>query len=158
TGSGVGAGGQSQAAGFGNPTGVRVMLTSGQVKSVTVKSPGGTTSGWRFQSVNIAGPGGRFQLGTNNTSDQLTITFGGFAGQVQNFVNNSTNPAIFNQDLKLQNGGGGAHTLVFDGSGDWIINHSLITANNSPEIINKLGTGTMTWTNAKAIGASFTSF
>src|ERR1041385_4004210 len=49
----TGAAGSGEDAGCGGPTGVRLHLTSGQTHSVTIKSPGGTTAGWRFQNILI---------------------------------------------------------------------------------------------------------
>jgi autotransporter-associated beta strand protein len=98
----------------------------------------------------IDGPGGSFSLGTNSSANQhLDIVTGGQPGQIHNFINNSTNAARINQDVRWRAGGGGAHTYVFDGTGDWIINHDMIGANNSPNVITKTGSGTMTWFYAK---------
>src|SRR5258708_2921522 len=151
TGTAVGAGGQNQAAGFGNPTGIHLHLTSNQTNSVTVysvQSP--ASSGWRFSDLIIDGPGGSWSFGTNSSANQhLDIVTGGQPGQIHNFINNSTNAARVNQDVRWRAGGGGAHTYVFDGTGDWIINHDMIGANNSPNVITKTGSGTMTWFYAK---------
>src|SRR5262249_5538579 len=51
--------------------------------------------------------------------------------------------------VRWRHGGGGAHTFIFDGLGNWNVTNYLITGNSSPTLITKSGAGTMIWTGAK---------
>ncbi|MGD0252515.1 MAG: autotransporter-associated beta strand repeat-containing protein [Verrucomicrobiota bacterium] len=50
--------------------------------------------------------------------------------------------------MRWRFGGGGTHTLVFDGSGNWNVTNYLTVADGPATVITKSGTGTMTWTGA----------
>ena len=128
----------------GIPNGLRIHLTSNQTNAVNIYTLAAISGGPRRQSLTIDSGAGSFSLG-NYTTNLLDMIMGGVAGQVHNFINNSTNPAVIYPNARWRFGGGGAHPFVFTGSGNWTVSNTLITAANSPTIVTKSGTGTMTW-------------
>jgi autotransporter-associated beta strand protein len=140
----------------GSPVGLRIHLTSSQTGSVTIYSPvtNTPTSGTRLQSLLVEPGAGGLILGDHVVGGVLDFIIGGVQNQIQGFTNNSTSPCIINESVRFRMGGGGAHFHVFAGTGDWIINNHLRSANSSGMIIQKDGPGTMTWTGTN-IGNNF---
>jgi fibronectin-binding autotransporter adhesin len=103
-----------------------------------------------------AGAGG-FNLGSNSTTTVLDIVGGVLNGQIFGFTNNSSVPCVVNPDVRWRMGGAGAHAHIFTGTGDWIVNNHMRSANSSSIIVQKFGPGTMTWvgTNVGAQAANW---
>ncbi len=114
-------GGTAYAGSAGNP-GINFELTSQQTGAVTIDS-GGNTSALRLNNITIGDAAGAFTLG--NGVNTFNITLGGSAGQTHTWQNNSTNPVTLNADVAWGLGGGGSHTLVLSGSGDWVLNNAV---------------------------------
>src|SRR5262249_55319912 len=105
------------------------------------------SGGTRLQGAQIEAGSGGLILGDNvQNTNILDFVSGGVNGQIQGFTNNSTAPCIINPAVRFRMGGAGAHTHVFEGTGDWIINNHLRSANSSSLVVQKGGSGTMTWT------------
>jgi autotransporter-associated beta strand protein len=140
-------GAQANGAGSGQPYGLHIHLTSSQTAPVTLYTrAGGASGGMRMNSIQIDAGAGRFSLGSNSLTGVLDIVGGVLNGQIFTFTNNSTTPAVINPDTRYRMGGAGAHPFIFSGSGDWIVNNHMRSANSSAIIVQKFGPGTMTWT------------
>jgi len=114
-------------------------LTSGQTSSVSIDS-GLVTSALRIGTITLDANSGAFTLGDG--ADTFNITLGGTAGTTQTFTNNSINTATINSDVVFGLGGGGAHTLVLAGSGNWTMNNAV--GNGTGALgLTKTGTGTL---------------
>ncbi len=142
-------------------SGVNFILTPNQVGSVTIVSPVAA-------SANLAS--GQFWT---NSSTAASLQFGNGSANVLNiiwrslevnppygphyFINNSTAPNIICPNVRFQAGGGNPHTLIFGGSGDWVVTNNLTTANGTATIVGKAGTGKLIWAGpsiAAALGNS----
>lgn len=122
-----------------------VYLTSQQTHAVTFYGAVGLQFAIRVNNITIEPGAGAFTLGLPETNI-LDLLWGGQSGQTHTLLNDSTNPATIQPNVRIRYGGGGAHTLIFTGSGDWVVNHHLRADNNSPTIITKQGTGRLLWT------------
>ncbi len=143
----------------GGNWGLGTYLTANQVNSVTFYTTvaNAASPGIRMNGITLDSGAGSLQFGVNSTTNALDTVWGGAAGGIHTWANNSANPVIICPDLRLRYGGGGAHTLVFGGTGNWVVTNYLITANTSPTIVQKTGSGTMSWTagnNAYSVGNS----
>lgn len=138
---------QANGAGSGQPYGLHIHLTSNQTAPVSLYTrANGASGGIRMNSIQIDAGAGRFSLGSNSLTGVLDIIGGVLNGQIFTFTNNSTTPAVVNPDTRYRMGGAGAHPFIFSGSGDWIVNNHMRSANSSSIIVQKFGPGTMTWT------------
>jgi len=133
--------------GGGAPLGINFVLTANQTNSVDLYSAVYPIAGYRAINFSIASGAGAFSLGDDG-SNALYFIMGAFNGEIQNFVNNSSNAATIYPNVRWAQGGGGSHTFVFDGSGDWNVNNSLVGANGANTLVTKQGSGTMTWAGA----------
>ncbi|NGO39550.1 hypothetical protein G4L39_09095 [Limisphaera ngatamarikiensis] len=120
-------------------------ITSNQVHAVTLYGAVGTQFAIRMNNITIEPGAGPFTFGLLGTN-LIDVIWGGQGGQTHTLINNSAQPATINAQVRIRYGGGGAHTLLFSGSGDWIVNHHLRADNNSPTIITKQGPGRLIWT------------
>lgn len=139
-------------AGSSGNSGINFSLTSLQTGSVSIDS-GASTTAVRVNGITIANSAGAFTLG--NSANTFNLTLGGAGGQTHTWVNNSANTATVNSDVAFTTGGAGVHTFIFDGTGNWTVNHYLRPANSgSSSTINltKNGSGTMAWTAAGSVG------
>lgn len=139
-------GSQANGAGSGQPYGLRIHLTSNQTAPVTVYTLAGVSGGMRMNSINVDPGAGSFNLGSNSTTTVLDIIGGVLNGQIFGFTNNSTAPCVVNPDTRYRMGGAGSHPFIFAGTGDWIVNNHMRSANQSAIQVQKYGPGTMTWT------------
>jgi fibronectin-binding autotransporter adhesin len=128
--------------------GLDLVITAKQTNSVNIRSTVPISPGARISGVTIASGAGGFSFG-DNTLNALDRLMGNVGGQIHDFVNNAANPAIIYPNVRWRMGGGGTHTLRFQGTGDWYVTNYLVTANVSPTLITKSGPGTMIWTGAK---------
>jgi autotransporter-associated beta strand protein len=140
----------------GNP-GITFNLTANEANSVSVTYQvlNGSSGNYGLNTVTVTGPGGAFNLG-----DPIGVANNAVFndvprpnGATHDFVNNSTNPCIIYPNVRWQAGGGAVYTVVFDGSGNWLVTNSLVTANGTGIILAKLGTGTWIW-NGPSIAAA----
>ena len=131
-----------------------IYLTSNQVNAVTFYGAVGTQFAIRMNNITIDAGAGPFTFGLPGTN-LIDVIWGGQSGQTHTLINNSEHPATINAEVRIRYGGGGAHTLLFGGSGDWVVNHHLRADNNSPTIITKQGSGRLIWTRVNV--ASFDS-
>ena len=58
-------------------------------------------------------------------------------------TNNSAKAVVFASDMFFSNGGGFAHTLVFTGSGDWLMNANLKPTSGTAFSVTKNTAGTL---------------
>lgn len=138
-------GSQGNGAGSGQPYGLRIHLTSNQTSPVTVYTLAGVSGGMRMNYFTIDAGAGAFNLGSNSTTTVLDIVGGVLNGQICGFTNNSSIPSVINPDVRYRMGGAGNHPFIFAGTGDWIVNNHMRSANSSSIQIQKYGPGTMTW-------------
>jgi autotransporter-associated beta strand protein len=132
----------------GSAVGLVIYMDSNQVSSVNIAYdvPGGFNStGVRTANITVDPGAGTLSLGNTNQNVALYMVLGGVNGQIHEFLNNSANPAIIYPGWRLAYGGGGSHTISFDGPGNWYVTNSLVAVNGSQTIISKSGTGTMIW-------------
>jgi len=122
-----------------------IYLTSGQVRAVTIYGAVGLQFAIRINNITVEAGAGPLTLGLPGTNI-LDVLWGGQGGQTHTLINDSANPVTIHPEVRIRYGGGGAHTLIFGGSGDWIVNHHLRADNNSPTIITKQGSGRLIWT------------
>ena len=138
---------QANGAGSGQPYGLHIHLTANQTAPVTLYTrAGGASGGIRMNSVLVDAGAGQLSLGSNSLTGVLDIIGGVLNGQIFTFTNNSTTPAVINPDTRYRMGGAGNHPFIFSGTGDWIINNHMRSANSSSIQVEKFGPGTMVWT------------
>lgn len=130
-------------------SGVNLIFTPNQVGSVTIVSPVAS-------SANLAG--GQFWT---NSSSAASLQLGDGSANVLNiiwrsleinppfgphyFINNSTGPNIICPNVRFQAGGGNPHTLIFGGTGNWLVTNNLTTVNGVGTTVGKTGAGTLVW-------------
>ena len=126
------------------PYGLRIHVTSNQTSSVAIQSSVAISAGMRMNYFAIdAGSGGMILGGHNGNA--YNIIAGVLDGQILGFTNNSSTPSEITEGLRWTLGGAGPHPFVFTGTGDWIVNNHMRTFNGNPVLIQKFGSGTMTW-------------
>jgi len=137
---------QANGAGSGQTYGLHVHLTANQTAPVTVYTrANGASGGMRMNSFQMDAGAGQFSLGSNSVTGVLDIIGGVQNGQICTFTNNSTTPGLVNPDVRYRMGGAGSHPFIFAGTGDWIVNNHMRSANQSSIQVQKFGPGTMTW-------------
>jgi fibronectin-binding autotransporter adhesin len=129
----------------GQAWGLTYHLTSNQSRSVQLYTTLATSLGIRSKQFILDSGAGSFHLG-DNTLNALDVLMGGTNPQTHGFTNNSANAATIYPNVRWRMGGGGAHTYVFEGTGDWIVNNRLRSQNGAAILVFKSGSGTMTWT------------
>jgi fibronectin-binding autotransporter adhesin len=147
-------GSQANGAGTGLPYGLRIHLSSSQTSPVTIYSPVSVSGGLRMNYILIDAGAAAFNLGDHG-NNCLDILSGVLNGQVFGFTNNSTTPASINETVRWRMGGAGAHPHIFAGTGDWILNNHMRSANSSAIIVQKFGPGTITWTGTNNPNSNF---
>jgi fibronectin-binding autotransporter adhesin len=138
--------------GSGNPLGIHIILSANQTNPVTIYSPVAVSSGLRFANMQVQAGG--LILGDHSVNC-LDFVGGTLNGQIQGFTNNSSTPCVVNETCRWRMGGGGSHPFVFAGTGDWIVNNHMRSANQSSIQVQKDGPGTMTWTGTNTANANF---
>jgi autotransporter-associated beta strand protein len=98
----------------------------------------------RMSYFAIDAGGGSLILG-GHTSNCLDILAGVLNGQILGFTNNSSTPSEITESTRWRLGGAGAHPFVLAGSGDWLVNNHLRSAASGGILVQKFGSGTMTW-------------
>ena len=136
---------QNQTGFSGQPWGLRWRVSSNQTSRVNVRSLVAVSAGTRSQNFMIESGAGGLTLG-DHSENSLDVLMGGTNPQNHGFTNDSSNPAIINETVRWRMGGGGAHFYQFAGTGDWIVNNRLRSQNNAAIVVQKFGSGTMTWT------------
>jgi fibronectin-binding autotransporter adhesin len=146
-------GSQANGAGSGQPYGLRIHLSANQTAPVTLQSAVSVSGGMRMNYFAIDAGSGGLNVGDHSVNC-LDIVGGVLNGQVFGFTNNSTVPAVINETVRWRMGGAGAHPYIFDGTGDWIVNNRLRSANSSAILVQKEGPGTLTWTATNTANAN----
>src|SRR5436190_3056044 len=145
---------QANGGGSGQPYGLRVHLTSSQTASVTIQSPVAVSGGLRGNYFAIDAGAGPLILGGHN-GNCLDIVDGVLNGQIMGLTNNSSTPCEVTEGVRWREGGAGAHPHIFTGTGDWIVNNHMRSANQSSVLVQKAGPGTMTWTGTNNANANY---
>lgn len=107
-----------------NP-GFFINVAGTQVGAVTLVESNGFTGRIRLNGTNTfnsASGAGAFSFGNGGTVGFPIALAGRGNGEVHNFTNNSANPVNFNTDVYWVMGGGGAHTMLLAGTGDFNVN------------------------------------
>ncbi len=133
----------------GNPlAGIYVHLSVNQVNPVSFSTTvaNSASSGIRFNSFQIDAGAGAFTLGKNSTTNCLDTLWGTSNPSQQGITNNSANPVTIYPDVRWRYGAGGAHTIVFGGTGNFLITNDIANVNGAATLIQKDGSGTMYWT------------
>jgi len=151
---GNGGGVMGAGAGSGTPYGLRVHLTSAQPNSVNIYSTVAVSAGLRMNYF-ATDPGAGALIIGDHSPNCLDVVAGVINGQIFGFTNNSSVPAVINETVRWRMGGAGAHPFAFTGTGDWIVNNHLRSANQSAILVQKFGPGTMTWTGTNTANANF---
>jgi autotransporter-associated beta strand protein len=126
------------------PAGLRIHVTSNQPEPVTISSSVQAPGPMRMNYFAIDAGTGSLVLGNHDTN-RLDIIAGSINGQVLGFTNHSATPCMINESVRWRLGGAGAHPFVFAGSGDWLLNNHMRSANHAAIILQKFGPGTVTW-------------
>ncbi len=132
----------AQGGASGANTGLKVYVSSNQTSVVEIYTTNATSPNIRCSDFTNDASGGGLILG-DNTANTLSVVLGGVQGQIHNFQNGSVNPCFINPNVKIQYGGGGAHTLLFEGPGNWYCSNSLNNANGSSTVLTLAGPGTL---------------
>ncbi|MFM2293881.1 MAG: toxins and related Ca2+-binding domain, partial [Verrucomicrobiota bacterium] len=131
--------GQTTLAGAAGNTGISITYTG--TGALTIDS---ATSSVRMNGLGIGSSAGAFTLG-NSSAAVFQFTLGGAAGTTQSWTNDSANAATINSDCSFGLGGGGAHTLLLAGTGNWTFNNVLSNASTTSALtVSKFGSGTLT--------------
>jgi fibronectin-binding autotransporter adhesin len=147
-------GSQANGGGSGQSYGLRIHLSSNQTNSVTIQSPVSVSGGMRMNYFLVDAGSGGLNLG-DHSGNCLDVVGGVLNGQILGFTNNSTVPAVVTESLRWRMGGAGAHPFIFAGSGDWVVENHLRSANSSSVLVQKYGPGTMTWIGTNNANANF---
>src|SRR5487761_2065873 len=141
--------------GFGS-SGINLVFTANQLGSVTFTSAvASAEAAYGVNTIDIESPSAAITFGNPGLSSTYQYNFYGRpAGGVLAFINNSSQPATFNGNVRWQAGGGAAYTLDFQGAGTWLANNYLVNDNNSGMIIAVEGPGTLVWTPGGYLGNS----
>ena len=139
-----GAGGGNPIGGSFGANGVSLNLTASQTSPVNFTSLVAASVGMGFNGIQVDSGAGQLILG-DGTANQLVATLRPSSG-LHLWVNNSANPIIINPNFQIQNGGGTAHTVDFQGTGDFAITNNLRNNNNAPaNTLQWDSTGTTIW-------------
>jgi autotransporter-associated beta strand protein len=131
-------------AGVSGNTGLTISMASTQTGNLLIDWGANTASmrlGGGGTAVTVAAGAGSFTLGDGVGAS--TITLGGGGNTTQAFINNSSNLATISSDVVCNTGGGGNHTISFGGSGNWLVNNTLINSSGNIQVF-KTGTGVAT--------------
>jgi autotransporter-associated beta strand protein len=150
----------SQIAFSGGAWGLKIHLTVNQVNPVSILTSVTTaqSSGFRWSDITLDAGSGAFNFGDSTNLNSLDTLLGGTGGQIHSWLNNSVNAATVYPNVRWRFGGGGTHTFVFDGTGNWNVTNTLKTSNGSTTIVTKQGPGTMTWTEGSIPNDAITGF
>jgi len=98
-----------------------------------------------MNSFSVSAGAGGLNIGIDSTTNIFDVVSGEVNGQILGFTNNSSTTCVVNPDVRWRMGGAGAHPHVFTGSGDWIVRNHMRAQNGASIVIQKFGSGTMTW-------------
>ncbi len=129
--------------------GILLNITATQTSPLTISAgTGGTSIRLNNSAVTIASGAGAFSIGTG-IGTPLQLTMGG-SPSTQTLINNSINTATIGSEVFFSNGGGGAHTNVYSGTGNWTLNCSVSNGVSGSIMLIKTGSGTLTLNGANA--------
>ncbi len=132
----------------GTLAGIWLHVTGNQTSPVTIHTTvaNSASPGIRFNNITIDAGAGTFTLGKNSTTNVLDTIWGTSNPSSQGLTNNSANPAYILPDMRWRLGAGGAHTMVFAGTGDWYVTNDIASIGGAASLVQKDGPGTMVWT------------
>lgn len=138
--------------------GLLMSVTAGQTGNLTITNSAATLA-LRFNQGNsllVANGAGAVTFGTGggNPATPFQLVMGVGNGAVHLWTNNSANPVTIQTNCYFGLGGGGSHTLTLGGSGDFILNNSIKSANSSSLSLNVNGSGTVSLAGVQAPGAT----
>lgn len=143
--------------GSGNAGGVNVNVAATNTGSLQLDAVSGN---FGLGDITIASGAGALTFGDGIGTANVVVR-----DPTTAFTNNSSNAATFKSDVVLLNGGGvGNRSIAFDGSGNWVVEGTLISSatpagfgtSASTAILTKSGTGTLTLSGANAHGGGTT--
>lgn len=147
-------GSQANGGGSGQAYGLRIHLSANQTNPVTIKSLVAVSGGMRMNYFLADAGSGGLIIG-DHSGNCLDLLGGVLNGQVFGFTNNSTVPAQITESVRWRMGGAGAHPHIFQGTGDWIVNNHMRSANSSAILMQIEGPGTVTWAGTNNANANF---
>lgn len=142
-----------------NP-GFYMNITAAQVGSIQLVESNGFTGRIRLNGTNtfnMASGAGAFTFGNGGTVGLPIALAGRGNGEVHNFTNNSANPVTFNTDCYWVMGGGGSHTLLLAGTGDFNLNVTIQPNNAAGLALTVAGPGAVNYVGAPPTGAGITT-
>ncbi|TAL01607.1 MAG: hypothetical protein EPO07_08210, partial [Verrucomicrobia bacterium] len=143
-------GGTAYAGAAGN-AGINLNIAATATGSLSLDSAA-NTSPIRMNNLVIASGAGAFTFGDG--AGVFNFTLGGAAG-TQSWTNDSSSTATISADCSFGLGGGGAHTLVLAGSGNWSFANVLSNASGTLSL-TKFGSGTATLSGANTFTGTTT--
>lgn len=81
-------------------------------------------------TFNVASGAGAVNFGNGGLVDLILAVAGKGTGETHPFTNNSANTVTFNNDVNFVTGGGGVHTLLFAGPGNFQFNNKVRSQNS----------------------------
>ena len=138
----------------GNLGGVNLDLAATQTAAVQLDATSAGVFG--LGDITIASEAGAFTLGDGAGTSNVT-----FRDPTAAFTNHSAKTATLKSDLVFGNGGGaGSRLLTFDGTGNWLVEGTLVSAttftNAASALLTKNGTGTLALNAANSHGGTTT--
>ena len=132
----------------GTTAGIYIWVTANQASPVNLFTTVNSTasSGIRFNSITNDAGAASLIMGSGTTTNCFDTVWGVSNPESHFMLNNSANPSIINLDMRFRMGGGGAHTFVFGGSGNWYLTNDLVNVNGASTVLTKTNSGTMVWT------------
>lgn len=129
--------------------GINLSLTAAQINNLTIDSS--STTSLRVNNITNNSSLAALTLGGPVGSFGFLINLGGTGGQTSTWINNSSAAATVNKDVEINMGGGGVHTLVLGGTGDWAFDAFLANANTGANMnVVKNNTGILMINNTGA--------
>ncbi|TAL04376.1 MAG: hypothetical protein EPO07_05185 [Verrucomicrobia bacterium] len=145
-----------------NNPGAYINITAGQTSPLTLVETNGGTGRIRLNggatrgAIAVASGAGAFSIGTGaGTAFPLALAGIG-TGEVHRGTNDSANTVTLNSEVYYVMGGGGAHTLLLAGTGNWAVNSSLQAQNSGSSLgLNVSGSGTVSLVGAAVAGVTY---
>lgn len=143
-----------------NSPGLFVNVTAGQTGSLTVVESSGGTGRIRLNSggiFNVASGAGAVTFGNGSATDALGVVLAGSGnGAIHAFTNNSANTVTFGSEVYYLMGGGGAHTMLLAGTGNFAVNSRFQAQNSGSGLALTVGgSGTVSLGSASAPGIGY---
>jgi fibronectin-binding autotransporter adhesin len=134
-------------------SGINLYFTANQTSPVTFNTDLGVTAFLAIGNIALDSGAGIFTLGGTDPAHRVKV-IGRPSGAVHSWVNNSATPALINQQVEWQGGGGANWTMDFSGTGDWDCENYLNQNNGPSTVIQVDGPGNMIWNPVGFLGAN----